>query len=362
MSRTQIAVLFGIAALTACTGDDAVEPSAPGRDAGEPASAGRGPGEERDAAQPSAGGGSGGETDAGTNEAGETVVDCCYGSTCVPSRLPPQPELELLEDMGDGWRRLMEADWELAPGTEGYRCMTLTLPEDVYIVAFAPQSPFGTHHATFGVSATANGPDQVVACGVGSVGERRLQGSGAGSEPSELPPGVAMVLHRGEQVMMNLHLFNVSEERLRGRSGMWVKTASAGEVEFEAETVLAGPLSLEIPVGRSTQTGGCTLRSDATLYAAAPHMHQTGVHLRATVTTAGGEVEVFDGDYDFNHQLYHDIDDVALHAGDHVTVECTYENDRDRALHWGDSSLDEMCFLSLSLYPAIGYGQLPCMN
>jgi hypothetical protein len=137
---------------------------------------------------------------------------------------------------------------------------------------------------------------------------------------------------------------------------------TADAVEFEAETVLAGPLSLDIPVGRSTQTGGCTLRSDATLYAAAPHMHQTGVHLRATVTTVAGEVEVFDGDYDFNHQLYHDIDDVQLRAGDYLEVECTYENDRDRSLHWGDSSLDEMCFLSLSLYPAIGYGQLPCAN
>jgi hypothetical protein len=360
MSRTLV-VILGMIAVGACTGDGADDSPAP--DGGPTArDSGGGPSEDVDAAGPSMAGSSGGAADAGASDEGETVLDRCYGSTCVPSRLPPQPDLEFLEDMGGGWQRLMEADWELAPGTEGYRCMTLTVPEDVYIVAFSPQSPRGTHHATFGVSAVPSAPDQVVACGVGAVGERRLQGSGAGSEPSELPAGVAMPLHRGDQIAMNLHLFNVSEEPLSGRSGMWVKTVTADEVEFEAETVLAGPLALDIPVGRSTQTGGCTLRSDATLYAAAPHMHQTGVHLRATVTTVAGEVEVFDGDYDFNHQLYHDIDDVQLRAGDYLEVECTYENDRDRALHWGDSSLDEMCFLSLSLYPAIGYGQLPCAN
>jgi hypothetical protein len=264
--------------------------------------------------------------------------------------------------MGDGWQRLMEAEWELAPGSEGYRCMTLTIPRDVYLTAFAPQSPAGTHHATFGVSATPNGPDQVVACGVGSVGERRLQGSGAGSEPGELPPGVAMPLHAGEQVAMNLHLFNVSDEPLRGRSGMWVKTVAAHDVQFEAETVLAGPLSLDIPIGRSTHSGGCTLRADATVYGVGPHMHQTGAHLRAVAETAAGELEIYDGDYDFNHQLFHAIDAVELKAGDRVRVECTYQNDTDRTLHWGDSSLDEMCFVSLGLYPAIGYGAFPCAN
>jgi hypothetical protein len=264
--------------------------------------------------------------------------------------------------MGDGWQRLMEAEWELAPGAEGYRCMTLTIPRDVNIVAFGPQSPRGTHHATFGVSSKPTGPDAVVACGVGSTGERRLQGSGAGSEPSQLPAGVAMPLHRGEQVMMNLHLFNISDAVLRGRSGMWIKTVPAEAVEQEAETVLAGPLSLVVPVGRSTQRGTCTLRADATIYSVAPHMHQKGIHLRASAETAAGQVTIYDGDYDFSHQLVHAVDSIKLKRGERVNVECSYMNDTARTINWGDSSLDEMCFVGMSLYPAIGYGGAPCAN
>ena len=30
--------------------------------------------------------------------------------------------------------------------------------------------------------------------------------------------------------------------------------------------------------------------------------------------------------------------------------------------HWGDSAFDEMCFINLSVYPAIGYGAPPCSN
>jgi hypothetical protein len=240
--------------------------------------------------------------------------------------------------------------------------MTLTVPEDVYITEFHPQAPAGTHHVTFGVSLEPAGPDQVTACGVGNMGERRLQGSGAGTEPTVLPEGVAMPVRRGEQVFMNLHLFNVTEQVLAGRSGMWIKTVPREQVVHEAENVLAGPLSLEIPPGRSTQGGGCTLRADATIFGVGPHMHQKGVHLRATARTADGELVLYDGEYDFNHQVAHDIEDVTLRAGDRVEVECTYENDTGATLQWGDSSLDEMCFVGLGLYPAIGYGSLPCFD
>ena len=292
----------------------------------------------------------------------EMVQDRCLTAACQPVALPEQPKLAFLEDMGEGWQRLMEADWQLAAGSEGYRCQTLTIPEDVYIVAFNPISPTGTHHATFGISSEANEPDQVVKCGVGAGGERRLHGSGAGSEMIEMREGVAMPLRKGEQVLMNLHLFNPSEATISGRSGMWVMTIPADQVEHEAEAVLAGPLTLTIPPGRSVQTGGCTIRSDVTLYGVGPHLHQLGVHVRVTADTAGSTVEVYEGDYDFLEQRFYHVDPLALKAGDRVNVECMYDNDTARTVSWGDSSLDEMCFASMGIYPAGGYGGIPCFD
>jgi hypothetical protein len=360
---------------TACAADDDDDVAAPSgtKDAAVPPDdgpsvAGKSGSGGRSGAGGSAGagasgtGGSGGrpESDAGSTGTATSVQDRCIIEPCGKSQLPAQPELEFLEDTGEGWQRLMEMDWHLAAGAEGYRCMTFTVREDVFISAFNAQVPTGTHHATFGISAEPTEPDSVYPCGVGNQGERKLQGAGAGTEPTTLPDGVAMPVRAGNQIFMNLHLFNVSDQALSGRSGMWIKTVPAADVEHEAETVLAGPLQLNIPVGRSTQTGSCTLRADATLYALAPHMHQKGVHMRATVMTAGGERVLYDDAYDFSHQLLHDIDDVQLKAGNRVELECTYMNDTELPLRWGDSSLQEMCFISLNLYPAIGYGSLPC--
>jgi hypothetical protein len=291
-----------------------------------------------------------------------TVRDRCNGSSCVPARLVPQEDLEFLEDMGDGWLRLMEADWELSPTSEGYRCMSFTVPEDVLIGAFSPRMPVGTHHASFEVTAAPVRADRVYACSAASQGDKRLQGGGAGSEPTFLPEGIAMRVHRGEQITMNLHLFNVTDETLTGRSGMWIKTVSESEVEHEAETILAGPLTLTVPVGRSTQRGGCTVPQDTTVFAVGPHMHQKGVHMRVTAAIDGEEVELYDDAYDFFHQVMHPIEAVKLRTGDIVSVECTYENDSDATIYWGDSSLDEMCFVALSMYPADAFSGGPCLN
>jgi hypothetical protein len=347
------ALLAVLAAICACDGEGPSDPVSPGDGDGD----GGGDGDGDSAVDEEL------EADASPQEPPpNTVLDNCYSAQCEPSLLVPQEDLEFLEDMGDGWKRLMEADWHLAASSEGYRCMTFTVPEDVMITAFFPQNAPGTHHATFGVSAQAVGPDSIVGCGVGTVGERKLQGSGAGTEATQLPPGVAMRLRAGEQIHMNLHLFNVHEDPLRGRSGMWIKTIEESEVEHEAESVLAGPLQLFVPVGRSTQTGTCTMAHDVTIFAVGPHMHQTGVHMRATATSGSKTFELHDGDYDFTHQLVYPIEEVELKQGDVVSIECTYENGTDAPIAWGDSTLDEMCFIGLSLYPGGGFGSLPCAN
>jgi hypothetical protein len=293
---------------------------------------------------------------------GNSVQDRCLGESCGPAKLPAQPELVFLEELDDGWQRLVEMDWEVAAASEGYRCKTFTIPEDIYVTAYKPQVPHGTHHVVFDVVEAPSMPDAVFACAATNLGERKLNGAGVGTEPIELPAGVAQPLRSGQQIHMNLHLFNLGERALQGRAGMWVKTVPASAVEHEAEVILAGPLSLDIPIGRSTRGGSCTVRADATLYSVGPHMHQKGVHMRATAITENGEIPIYDDAYDFNHQLWYTIDAMQLKAGDRVDVECTYENDTDRPLRWGDSALDEMCFINLSVYPAIGYGAGPCFN
>lgn len=311
----------------------------------------------------------GGETDAAPS--GETdawiapgASDRCLGApSCARPKLVPQTEVPLFEDTGDGWLRLIEADWQLEPQSEGYRCVRRTMPEDIYITGFSPMSPNGTHHTVLMVN-NAGQPDGVTVCDVNSSGERRLQGAGVGTNPTSLlPDGVAMKIGKGQQLLMNLHLFNPSDKVLQGHSGMRVKLAKKADVKLEAEVRLVGPLTLQIPVGQAVQKGRCTFNSPTTIFSIGPHMHQLGVHAKVTAHGAAfGDKVLHDAAYDFTHQYVYEIDELKLAAGDYIEVECTYHNTTDRIVTWGDSSLTEMCFAGVGMYPSTNSGSFPCTN
>ncbi|HKP59302.1 MAG TPA: hypothetical protein VJV78_21410 [Polyangiales bacterium] len=309
------------------------------------------------------GGGGGGGAAGEVEEIGPANGDRCLTPPCIAPHLPVQPEVPLLADAGDGWQRLIEADWELAPGSEGYRCVRRTLSQDVFVTAFSPLLPGGTHHTVLVVASHPDAPDGVTVCSVGTNGERRLQGAGAGTPSASLPEGVAMKIGKGEQLLMNLHLFNPGDQPLRGTSGMRVNTVAAPDVKFQAEVVLAGPLGLSIPRGHVVQRGSCTFGSDVTVFSVGPHMHQLGVHAKLTAhSSIDGERVLHDAAYDFTHQLVYQVEPIKLAKGDKIDIECTYENTTDRTVTWGDSTLDEMCFAGVGLYPAMSRGAGPCTN
>jgi hypothetical protein len=257
---------------------------------------------------------------------------------------------------------LVTAPWTMAQGSEGYICARVTVPEEIWIREFRPVAPLGTHHTALSID-TSNGADGVFPCEASTIGPQLLFGSGVGTTAFAMPEGVAFKVAAGERLLLNLHLYNVSDSEIVGESGIEVRLASADEVTYQAETIYAGQFQLSIPPGESTSTGTCTLNADSTIFGTFPHMHQLGVHMRGIgLPAAGGEVVVHDHPYDFELQLNYDVAPmVELKQGDKVRVECSYDNDTGRTVGFGDSSDDEMCILGLYRYPAAG-GSPICFN
>jgi hypothetical protein len=270
---------------------------------------------------------------------------------------------EFLAKADDDWLSLIAAEWKLAPNSEAHLCARATVPKDAYLHEFAPVIPLGTHHTVLSVQPGGAQPDGVVSC-CADVSGRNIYGAGVGTKDWALPDGIATRVHAGEQLLLNLHLFNASDEPLEGRSGVNVHTMDEADVKHEAELVLAGPLALEIPPGGTTKQGGqCTFDHDSTIISVGPHMHQLGVHMRVVAhSSVAGDTMLFDGPYAFDSQQRYAIDFVEMKAGDVVQVECTYQNDTDHAVAWGQSSLDEMCFASLTRFPASSGGTYLCTN
>jgi hypothetical protein len=268
-----------------------------------------------------------------------------------------------LADAGDDWLSLIEAEWKLDPNSEAHLCARATVPRDAYLHEFAPLIPLGTHHTVLSVHPGGEAPDGVVPCAA-DVSGRQIFGAGVGTKSETLPDGIAAQVHAGDQLLLNLHMFNASDEPLEGRSGVKVRTMDEADVEDVAEGVLAGPLTLEIPPGGPTkQAGQCTFDHDATIISVGPHMHQLGVHMRVVArSSVAGDTVLFDGPYAFDSQQRYPVDFVEMKAGDVVSVECTYQNDTDHAVAWGQSSLDEMCFASITRFPASDGAVYLCTN
>jgi hypothetical protein len=270
------------------------------------------------------------------------------------------------DDGGDdtvppGFQPLVAGDWTMPAGQEGYYCVRATATEDMWIHGFRPIAPDGTHHTALAYD-LQGGPDGGFPCEAADTGFKLLFGSGLGTEPYELPPGVAFKLTAGDQVILNLHLYNTTDAPMTGHSGIEVERIAPAEVVHEAETIYALDFNLTVPVGESTYRATCTIDGDSTIVGVFPHMHRLGTHMKATALRAGLEPAVFhDAPYTFGEQLNYPVEPVDVKDGDQVQFECGYDNETGATVPFGDSTDDEMCVLGMYRYPATGAVSL-CFN
>jgi hypothetical protein len=272
---------------------------------------------------------------------------------------------EFLADAGGGWTSLIEAHWVLPANEEAYRCARVTVTKDVAVHALHALSPLGTHHNSLYLSSSPSEADGITECDASELGPRAIGGAGIGTNDFVMPEGVAIKLHKGQQILVNLHLFNVSDEPIEGTSGFLARILPVDQVEHEADEVLAGPLQLEIPAGSKNvvQGGQCRISYDSTVFAVGPHAHMHATHIKAVAESSiDGTVVLHDAPFSFESQVGHLVGPVRMKAGDLVKVSCTYDNMTDHPIEFGNSSLDEMCFATLWRYPPAETPSPLCVN
>ena len=242
---------------------------------------------------------------------------------------------------------LIAGDWSLPPDSENYICVRRTVTEDTYIKTIVPIAPLGTHHFVLMVG-DPDGPDGTTTCD-SSLGKPAIFASGVGVEPLAMPDGIAVHLAAGQQLLLNLHLFNASDEPLTGTSGIAIEASPQVDAAHSAGVVLAGKtLGLTVATGVTTQDATCTTAAGQTMFAISPHMHLLGTHLKAEYNGA----TLYDSDYAFDEQQFRMITPAVTTANGKYHITCTYTNYSGETIHFGESTTDEMCFAITFAYPA----------
>jgi Copper type II ascorbate-dependent monooxygenase, C-terminal domain len=274
-------------------------------------------------------------------------------SSVTPDSPPPPP----------GFTRLIGRNWSLQAGLQDiYRCVRITIPQDMYITNIIAQAPLGTHHTVLSIMP---GTDGEADCGVGTLGLQMLYASGVGTSPLEFPSGVGIKVAAGTQIHLNLHLYNASDQTLTGDSAILVKAQSTPPPML-AEMVFAGKIRFSIPATPQQDyivQGGCTVNTPYKLFAVWPHMHQLAKHQRVELIRGTTTTVLHDLPYQFSEQKYYpQAPELQVQANDRIVVKCTYFNNTGKDISSGDSSDQEMCFSGLYRYPATNSGLFSCSS
>jgi hypothetical protein len=189
-------------------------------------------------------------------------------------------------------------------------------------------------------------------------------GGDAGGQQQLLPEGIAYRMDAGNQLMIQSHWINTTNDPIDGQSAFNLKYQPPA-----ADTVLAQLFTwlttdITVPDG---QTGSarvdCVIQDDMQFYQLAGHAHEHATNVKLTHTPAGGSANVFYDQewaeymtFDPPLQKYSRAEAVQIHAGDTLSVDCDYANDTGADLHFPT----EMCVGVGFFFP--GTHQINCVD
>jgi hypothetical protein len=267
--------------------------------------------------------------------------------------------------------QLISSDFSLPAGTEDYWCQRVTVKSDMYIVRVTPLSPVGVHHEVLAIDPSGMYPDGLTkqsvdkaACPAIGPTWTPLFASGVGSPSLDMPPGIALKISAGQQIVLNLHLFDATTSTVSGTAILNVAAAVDPSGYQLAGVPFVGSVNFTVPAAGGTVNGKCTLSNDSQYFAVFPHMHLQGTHLKV-VTTGSVSQTVWDEDYSFNDQKFGTWTPLQLKKGDVIQNTCTYgPSPNGTPTKFGESTTNEMCFAISYLSPPIqtSFGSPICAN
>lgn len=188
-----------------------------------------------------------------------------------------------------------------------------------------------------------------------------LFGWAPGKDHNEpLPPDVGVYLPSGNMTL-DVHYNNTTGTQTeQDASGVEICVLKQANFRPKTATVADSLTSLliSIPAGAADQqvTGTCTHSGmPVRLLSVSPHAHRTAHHMKFTVQKANGEViTMHDESFNFEEQTTYPLNPpVIVESGDRIITTCTFTNDTDRTITFGENTGNEMCF-NFALYEPMG--------
>ena len=185
---------------------------------------------------------------------------------------------------------------------------------------------------------------------------------GADDTHNALPTDVGMYLPTAGKLRLDMHYNNlpgtVDQEDGSGVEICVISTAAKFRANTAAVVGLIGNpiVPAQTRVDNVTTCTVDTKMGSATLIAESPHMHTLGVHAKLELVQDGATRVLHDAPFNFDQQHSTPLEPrVTVKTGDKLIVTCTFQNDTDRVVTFGENTGDEMCFNFVAVYPKGGF-------
>lgn len=240
-------------------------------------------------------------------------------------------------------------EFVVQPGEEVYKCQNFANPfgEDADIQEFESHMTPGSHHLLlFYRDDAEDGPLEDCS---GLEFAATPYSTQLPDDSVAFPEGIAALLPRNKGIRLQSHYLNVSPEPITAQVQVTLHPAEDGTVTDHAGVLFIVQPSISVePHTTETVTFDCDVPMDMNVLKASSHMHKHGT---AFTSTIGGESFYDTETWDEPDPGYFDPP-MAVEAGAPLHFECTFQNDSNETLTFGESAAsNEMCILVASFYP-----------
>ncbi|MBX3232134.1 MAG: peptidylglycine alpha-amidating monooxygenase [Labilithrix sp.] len=278
--------------------------------------------------------------DAGADAGGDAGLGCTPDQTLVP---PTK------------WTAAADVDDE-------YVCYGIDVPNDQkrHAIAITPivDNPTILHHMDLFQAPESYGPEPRACSPFANGAWRMMYAWAPGGRDMVLPAAAGFPLEGTTHYVVQIHYANPSHAPdQKDGSGFGVCTTTELRAN-DADVMAFGSEHFTVPP-RSNYALTCNSDSpsatgDIHIFGMMPHLHDYGTSMTTTLARASGEVEPLaeTTHWDINNQPWFAVD-ATVKPGDKVRTRCTWQNDTDRPISFGDSALEEMCYAFTMYYPRV---------
>lgn len=252
----------------------------------------------------------------------------------------------------------------VAAGEEKTVCIVKHLgnADDLVVSSISVNLAPGSHHlilyrtdaTTENLTPTPCSPFQ----GIGSTNLAPLVFGNREQLSWTFPSGVGLPVPKNQMVRIEAHYINPSSSPITAQGTVTFQgTPQASAPPWQpADTAFYGTINIDIPPHAKLSTGP---RFQAGMpgthfISVTTHQHRLGTRAQVWASKAEGDLSrPLADDQDWAEPSWHAVDPVFDFDGTSgLTYQCDWNNVTDQTVHFGESALDEMCFVGGYFWPA----------